>query len=237
MRSLFLALTFLLPSTLAAFPQATNSPAPEGVISGTVLDEQGQPVREAAVGITVWQAGTNGSTQGNSRNAGTTDDAGRFRVDHVPLGRISVTASKDEEGYAHFGGPGGAETITLTPDQPVAEVVLRFGPKAGLLFPTVKDKFTGEPITDFQVHWVVFDANETNRSSSGTAGVSRWTKSVVLPPEKDLIVTISKRGYKKWLYGDPADPSRPAFLRLQSGEKRELTVDLEPQAPESPAAR
>ena len=237
MRSLCLALAVLFLSTLAALSQDTASPGPQGVISGTVLDEQGQPINGAQIVITTWRISADGSTQGQGKDGGTTDGTGRFRVDHVPMGKISVEASKQDEGYApHSSGPSGSETVTLTADQPVAEVVLKMGPKAGMLLPTVKDKRTGEPINDFLVHWVVFDPDEPNQSSSGSAGVSRWTRSVTLPPGKDLIVTISKRGYKNWLYRDPSDPSRPAFLRLQSGEQKELAVELEPQAAE-PAAR
>jgi Carboxypeptidase regulatory-like domain len=238
MRPLGLVFTLLLFSALAGFPQASNSPGPEGVISGTVVDEQGQPVKGAQIVITQWRTSADGSTQGQGKDSGTTDEAGRFRVDHVPMGKISVEASKHEEGYApHLTGTGGIETVTLTPDQPVAEVVLRVGPKAGMLLPTVKDKHTGNPINDFLVHWVVFDPDEPNRGSSGSAGVSRWTRSVTLPPEKDLIVTISKRGYKNWLYSDPSDLSRPAFLRLQSGEQRELAVELEPQPKDAATAQ
>jgi Carboxypeptidase regulatory-like domain len=204
MRSFCPALTLLLLSALVAFPQATDSSGAEGVITGIVLDEQGQPIKEAQIVITLWRISGDGSIQGQGKDGGTTDEAGRFRVDHVPMGKISVEASKHEEGYPpHFGGPGGIETVTLTPGQPVAEVVLKLGPKAGMLLPTVKDKRTGKPINDFLVHWVVIDPNEPNQMASGSAGVSRWTRSVTLPPEKDLIVTISKRGYKKWLYGDP----------------------------------
>jgi len=53
----------------------------------------------------------------------------------------------------------------------------------------------------------------------------------IVPPEKYLVLTISARGYEKWVYHDPSDPSRPATIRLQPGEEKELFVELEPRAP------
>jgi len=120
--------------------------------------------------------------------------------------------------------------VTLTSSQSSATVVLKLGPKAGVLLPTVKDKFTGEPVTDFQVSWTILDSDEAS-SISGGETIGQETRRTIVPPEKYLVLTISARGYKKWIYHDPSDPSRPAFIRFQPGEEKELLVELEPQAP------
>jgi len=80
---------------------------------------------------------------------------------------------------------------------------------------------------------VFFDSNEPNSSRSGGQPISQGISRAIVPPEKYLVLTISARGYKNWFYHDPSDPdpSRPAFIRLQPGEERELLVELEPQAP------
>src|SRR5271169_1825450 len=101
MRSLSCALTLLLLAAPTAFSQAANSPVGEGVITGIVLDEQGQPFGEAQISITLMQNVGNGGW-GSGRNGGTTDGAGRFRLDHVSMGNITVNASKMEEGYGQF---------------------------------------------------------------------------------------------------------------------------------------
>ena len=73
-----------------------------------------------------------------------------------------------------------------------------------------------------------------NGSYSGGQTFEQGVKRALVPPEKFLLVTISARGYKKWTYRDPSDPSRPAFIRLQPSEEKELLVELEPQSPAVP---
>jgi hypothetical protein len=147
------------------------------------------------------------------------------------MGTISVEAIKPEDGYVAFAGTSVREVVTLTANQASAMVVLKLGPKAGFLLPSVKDKLTGKPIVDFEVGWRIFDSDEGTGDYSGGQYIGHGTKEAIVPSEKYLVLTISARGYKKWIYHDPSDPSRPAFLRLQSGEEKELPVELEPQAP------
>jgi hypothetical protein len=163
----------------------------------------------------------------------TTDDAGQFRIDHVAMGTFGVEAIKLDQGYIAFAGTSVKQFVTLTSSQSSATVVLKLGPKVGVLLPSVKDKFTGEPVTDFhfQVSWTILDSDEASSISAGET-IGQETRRTIVPPEKYLVRTISARGYKKWIYHDPSNPSRPAFIRFQPGEEKELLVELEPQAPE-----
>ncbi len=235
MRSMWLALTLLLLASLPTFPQTANSSQPEGTISGTVLDEHGQPFKDVQV-CTSMSGAPNGSKEARGSCSATTNEAGQFRIDHVAMGTITVEAIKPEDGYVAFAGTTVSELVTLTPNQSSATVVLKLGPRAAMVLPTVRDKFTGKPITEFQVSWLLFDSDEPNSTSSGGQRISHGISHAIIPPEKYLVLTISARGYKKWFYSDPSDPSRPAFVRLQSGEKRELTVELEPQPHDASAA-
>ena len=223
-------LTLLLLVSLPAFPQTANSSEANGTISGTVLDEHGQPFKNVQV-CTYSRNAPSGSRESRGDCSARTDDAGQFRIDHVAMGEISVEAIKPEDGYVAFAGTSVVETVTLTADQPSATVFLRLGPKAAVLLAHVKDKFTGTAIPVFNISWEIFDSNESTGSYSGGQRIMPGDRRAIVPPEKYLVLIISAKGYKKWLYHDPADPSRPAFLRLQSGEEKELFVELEPQAP------
>jgi hypothetical protein len=204
MRSMWLTLTLLLLLALAAFPQATG--ANQGVISGTVLDEHGQPFK--GVQVCTWMRGAPaGSEESRGGCPATTNEAGQFRIDHVAMGTIGVEAIKPEDGYVAFAGTSVSELVTLTPNQWSATVVLKLGPKAAFVLPTVKDKFTGKPVTDFHVSWLLFDSDEPNSPSSGGQRISHGISRAIIPPEKYLVLTISARGYKKWFYSDPSDPS------------------------------
>jgi hypothetical protein len=120
----------------------------------------------------------------------------------------------------------GEEKELLVELEPQAKDQTDLGAKPGVLLPSVKDKFTGKPVTDFEVRWMFLDPDQPNSSASGEQGGTR----AIVPPEKYLVLTIFARGYKKWFYHDPSNPSLPAFIRFQPGEEKELLVELEPQA-------
>jgi hypothetical protein len=223
-------LTLLILGALPSFPQTGDSSQPEGTISGTVLDEQGQPFRGVKV-CTYMPGAPSGSKEARGGCPVATDEAGQFRIDHVAMGTFTVEVIKPEDGYVAFAGTSVKETVTLGPSQSSATVVLKLGPKPGVLLPTVKDKLTGQPIISFQVSWEIVDSNSPNRSYSGGQTLEQGAKRAFVPPAKPLILTISASGYKKWIYHDSSDPSRPAFIRLQPGEEKDLIVELEPQAP------
>ena len=229
MRPILLTLLFL--ASLPTFPQSADSSQPEGTITGTVLDEHGQPFKGVTV-CTYMIGAPVGSKEARGDCPATTDEAGRFRIDHVAMGTFGVEAIKPEQGYIAFAGTSVKKMVTLTTSQSSATVALKLGPKPGVLLPSVKDKSTEKPLTDFEIGWMMFpDPDQPNTSSSGGQTISQGVRRAIVPPEKYLVLTIFARGYKKWFYHDPSDPSRPAFIRLQPGEEKELLVELEQQAP------
>jgi len=84
------------------------------------------------------------------------------------------------------------------------------------------------------VHWTV---HEQDRSEAGAAGLSRSTKRISIPAGKEVCLTFSAKGYGTLVPSDPADPSKPLCLRLQSGEVKSLDVQLEPEAKNVSATR
>jgi hypothetical protein len=225
-------LTLLLLASLPTFPQTADSSQPEGTISGTVLDEHGQPFKAVLV-CTYMMGAPSGSKEARGDcPAATTDEAGQFRIDHVAMGTFGVEAIKPEDGYIAFAGTSVKKFVTLTPNQSSATVALKLGPKPGRLLPSVKDKSTGKPIFFFEVSWAISDPDPDEPNSiSGGQTISRVNERAIVPPEKHLVLTISARDYEKWVYHDPSDPSRPATIRFRPGEEKELLVELEPQAP------
>lgn len=224
-------LTLLLLASLPTFSQTADSTQHEGTITGTVLDERGQPFKGVSV-CTYMPSAPSGSKEARGSCAVTTDEAGKFRVDHVAMGIFLVEAIKPDDGYIAFAGTSVIEAVTLTPSQFSATVVLKLGPKPGVLLLSVKDKLTGEPIIGFLESWAITDSDiRPSTAPSGGQTITQGTERALVPPEKHLLLTISADGYKKWVYHDPSDPSRPAFLHLQPSEEKKLLVELEPQAP------
>ena len=220
-------LTLLLLASLPTFPQTADSSQPEGTISGTVLDEHGDPFKGVTV-CTYMIGAPSGSKEARGGCPVTTDQAGQFRIDNMAMGTFGVEAVKPEDGYIAFAGTSAKKIVTLIPSQLSATVALKLGPKPGvLLLPSVKDKLTGEPIMSFQVSWEI---SGPYGSVSGGEAIGQGIKRTIVPPEKYFRLTISAPSYKKWIYHDPSDPSRPALIRFQPGEEKELLVELEPQA-------
>ena len=223
-------LTLLLLASLPTFPQTADSSQPEGTISGTVLDEHGNPFKGVTV-CTYMISAPSGSKEARGDCSVTTDQAGQFRIDHMAMGTFGVEAIKPEDGYIAFAGTSVKKMVTLIPSQLSATVALKLGPKPGvLLLSSVKDRLTGEPVMSFQVSWEI---SGPNGSVSGGETIGQGIKRTVVPPEKYFRLTISAPGYKEWIYHDPSDPSRPALIRFQPGEEKDLLVELEPQAPAS----
>jgi hypothetical protein len=226
-------LVLLLFAALPNFAQTSPSSQPQGTISGTVMDEHGESFKGVTV-CTYMPGAPSGSKESRGNCPAITDEAGHFRIDHLAMGTVAVETIKPEDGYVAFAGTSAKEMVTLTPEQSLATIVLKLGPKPGVLLPSVKDKLTGNPILTFQVSWEFSDPSSPNNHYSGGQTISQGIKRAFVPPNKYLLLTIAANGYKKWIYYDPTDRSRPALIRLRPGEEKELLVELEPQAPEEP---
>jgi len=229
MRPTHLGLCLLLLSTVVIHAQTSKQSPPEGRITGIVLNDEGQPVAHAYVCATIYEE--HGQSQGATTGChGFSGEDGRFELDHWPMGTLSLFAFKPKDGYADANKRLTAK-VTLTPQSPFAAVTVRIGPKAGVLAGSVRDKNTGAPIKNIKLTYVAIDASARGCGSeleiSDYAGA---TFEVTLPTSTDLIVFVSSPSYKPWFYTDTSNGSRPA-LRLQSGERRSLEIEMEPNDP------
>lgn len=124
-------------------------------VSGQVLDENRRPVAGAAVGLTTGAAGA-GSGFGGGNDQGTlADESGRFRFDHLPAGRYSAIASRQQELTKSV-------PVVVLDGQPREDVTLVFSPGT-----VVRGTVTGLPPADLprvSVHY---------RGPSGLAGFAK----------------------------------------------------------------
>lgn len=218
---------------LAALPtSAQTGPSPnspdvkqQGRIVGTVVNDAGEPIREAELCTRITTP--NGST--GSCGGTNTDDKGAFAISQLPLSKIEVYARAGLQGYLQEDAAIEKQTVTLTRQAPMARVTLTVGPKPGVLIINVTNKATGKALNSFFVRLIA----ESGGYCSGSGNFRRLYNSgeAVLVPvgsATEAIVEVSAQGYKSWFYSDPSDPSRPV-LRLESGEERSLEVQLEPK--------
>ena len=211
--------TWLLALVLLTASLAYSQVAVEGKVVGTVVDELDQPLNGAEV---CTRMSSSAGTVGNC--LAITDKAGQFEMDHLPLGTFGIVASKTDDGYTELHQAPGMQTVTLSAGAPQASIVLKLGPKEGILVPVVKDAVTGEPVYNFLVTWHVVPVGS---GITGGAGFSRWTRSAPVPAEKQLVMDkVSARGYKTWL----ANSSSPLQVRAERGEQVSISIELEPES-------
>lgn len=226
MRTRVLLLSSLLLTASLGHSQTNPHPRPSGngTITGVVLDEYGQPLPKAEVCREEWQP---------HRNVGdcTTmaDEDGKFQIEHVPSGTYYIIARKQETCYGTSSRTGEPPVVTVNGDQVTAPVVVKVSGQDVTLIPSVTDSVTGKPLQDIWIHWEsTRKLPNGSETSAGEAGTSRWTPQVCLPPNKDLKLEISAKGYRTVVYSEPGTPPG-SLVRFQPGVKT-LELQLEPEA-------
>lgn len=236
MRTLYNAATLLLLFTVLTQAQTGKDTQPQGRISGTVTNDEGEPIDQASVCTRITRQNGSSSSCGSVQ----TDHKGQFELDRLPLGEIGVYGEKMRDGYlvdaeasSTSFPPSGVsktsrmQTVVLTADQSLAHVTLKLGPKPGELKLAVSDKLSGKHVQAFNVRWIALPDSRMFSFDSGSA-YNPWR----VPPDTDLIVEVSAVGYQNWFYLDPSNTE--PILRLGSGEQKELIVELLPATPPDP---
>lgn len=209
---------FVLFAALFSRAQTTTQALGNYGIVGTVLNEEGQLVEHAYA--------CTSATSGNHTGINClfpTDKDGRFTIEHLKIGTYQVFAINEAEGYSIQNQSPGQE-VRLTADAPWANVTVRLRHRGGILIGSVRDKWSGKPVDGAHVSYSVID-NGSGGSSTRTNG----NFHMAVPADSDLLIVVTSEGYKGWVYTDASNPSRP-LLRLASGERKVLEIELEPLA-------
>ena len=196
-----------------------------GLIDGTVIYEDGKPVKGATV-----YAVPLGRPMAAVIPHADSDETGYFAI-HISrswFGRFAVAAKKEDEDYPdmsqQFYSDGKFETVTLTSRHRAATVTIRLGPKAGVLLGTVADAVTGaslSPCIEFR------RASVPNNFLSGS-GLVKPRYRLLVPPNTDVLMRIWLDGYKPWYYPGTVDKSAGQAVRLKPGEEKTVDILLQP---------
>ena len=202
-----------------------EAPASAGAIDGVVVDESLRPL----VGARAWAERTD--QWHGAVNFVDSDANGHFSIERLPLGTYHVFAEKEDDGYPDisfaFYGAGHPLTVTLSAEAPEASVVIKLGPKAGLLTGKIADAVTGAPLGATFKMWHL-GKESTDLSTSGHPDYR-----VLIPPDIDVAVEVHLDGYETWYYpGYGAAASKP--LRLRPGERMDLDIKLQPNGSAPP---
>lgn len=194
-----------------------------GEIHGFVIDHDGQPAKEMRLsavmecpsGCAFWMSET------------TTNQAGEYRFQHLPLGRkYAVFADNTKAGYPRF-GPAAAGAVEITVGHPVAELRVGLPPKVGILTIYLTDRTTGAVIPRVLIKMKALDAPDSQWSEL-------WADSshclffsdcaVPIPPDKPLLVHVSASGFNEW--DESMGKGKPLLIHL--GVRVTWDVQLQP---------
>jgi hypothetical protein len=206
--------TMLCSLTVALGTLLYAQTSDQGRITGTVLNEDGQPVVHAAACISAL-----GSTK--TECSVFTDQGGQFEIQHLAKGTFFIFATKEEDGYSGVNQTD--QKVVLTQQEPNANITVKLAPKVGTLIGAVKDSLTGKPVDKIRVMFTAKDGKSVGNAGTYMGGEFRLN----LPTTSDFIIVVTALGYKPWVYADPANGQS---LHLASGEQKLLDIELEPDA-------
>lgn len=195
---------------------AQSQPPFQGRITGTVVNDSGEPIAQAMVCYSTVRP------RQMTSGCRPADDQGRFDIE-VPIETNRVYAQKPDEGYVSDNDlPKSAAAMNLTQAEPSAHLVLNVGPKAAQITVNVTAKDSGKPIADFRLRWfVISDDPAINFTYSTNEHV------ISVPSNKDVMLIVQAKGYRRWFCFDADDPAQPT-LQLQPGEERVIDAALDP---------
>jgi len=213
-------------------PQHQPEERHTGVVSGTVVNQRGEPVADVTVSVPPVDRSFIGSVPSNQ-----TGPNGNFTVAGLGWGKYAVCAHKEADAYREICNSifskGSAPTVTRSPQAPAASVQVTIGPKAGILSGKIRDSVTGlpvNPITDaitgarqsavLRIH----PLTDNGRYFDQAIG-SQFT--ALIPPDADLELEVRAPGYRSWRFSMLGSRRSKPF-RMKSGEKRTLQIHLRP---------
>ena len=242
-----------LPVLLALLASAqVGVPAhSEGRIAGILLYPNGTPVAKGKVLLTGARPNedpTEASTQ--------TDQDGKFEFRHLRFTSYWFGASKEDEAYGDgeaVSVRGGGDKLTnptgvkLTPGASTADVVLKLGPKWGILSGTVEDQGTHEPVVALLrfAEQLGRARNEPHYLKDFFTRDASGSFRILVPPATDLFLQVDADSYKPWFYPDGIGTAvflegrrgqQPLPLRFESGEQKSLNIEMEVETKDQPSA-
>ena len=212
------------PASQAPATSSEPEKLPEpGSISGTVVDEAGNPVERATVQF------YDGFGMPIRLRSVHTDHSGHFVAYTLHPGEWALYPSKIEDGYAdQIYGSGVSPNFhpihaTVQANTETTGVILHLPPKSAILHIEVMDADTNRPLRSMEV-----DIQSIEPGRQMASGKEGWVHNRRPAPGDVLInpgvvrLTVTSLGYEKWTAGDDSRH----FLTLRSGERREFIVKL-----------
>jgi carboxypeptidase family protein len=196
----------------------------DGIIRGTVLAYDGNPVSDAHVSAEVMRGSKVLTVLSTNTNA-----HGVFIFEGLETGEYHVSADKREAGYLStrpdIFNDRQLLSVFLTADASMTSTIIRFAPKGATITGWVKDGATNRPIS---AHLSL--APVSGRGWSTTSVSARFPFSLLIPADKAIRFGACAEGYDPWFYADASNPSRRIPVQLSPGAELKINIKLEPSS-------
>jgi hypothetical protein len=164
---------------------------PYGTISGVMVDEDGDPIRNLPVAAMAWRYTSNGRELSEVRTA-TTNDLGEYRIFDVPAGkyfvkinpqRLGLNHTDTERSFAPVFYPGvlqvsGATMQELTPGQQLRGINFNL---RNTRFATIRGQVIGPPGASLNAGLLIAMDGGSSSTGGGTNGDGQFTFHGVPP--------------------------------------------------------
>lgn len=190
------------------------------VVSGRVIDVDGNPVSGARIALIPLDGGFSGSPP-----SAFTDEFGKYRLITPPMGRIRLCAVKESAGYPNVQytlfstGTEERPIVTVNTATHIDGIDIKLGKPDGIVEADIVDATTHTPVLLAQVTLHRDDRPDALHSSSVRAGHLLFA----LPPVP-IEFKITAPGYLPWTYKDP-QTGRDRIL-LANYDHLKLTIEL-----------
>ncbi len=221
----------ILTPPVAGTSGASQEP---GSISGTVLDQQGNPVERAAI------QPYDGVGMPIHLRTVHTDHMGHFVIYTMHPGEWELLVSKVEDGYPDpvfdFGTSRTAKPVKVTvkPGASTTGIELHLGPKAAFVHLELFDADTNRPLGAMMLDMQATEPGQQAQSNGEWLHARRRSPADLLIAPGLVRLTVTSPGYLPWT----AEERNHPYLSLRSGEHREFKIKLHPRSDRSdqPAA-
>jgi hypothetical protein len=156
-----------------------------------------------------------------------TSSEGDYRFEHVCPGTYTVIVSDENAGYAHPNAmetaflSGSIEEVTLTIENPEADLPVHLLPKPGFMQVHITNRETKAEVSKFTV---TLNVSGHPGELSFLFDVDTKNPTVEVPADKDVICHVTAEGFREW----SGIPGRGRLIRVQSGTKTTLEAALQP---------
>lgn len=210
-------------SCSALYFQSGN--CPQCSISGTVINERGAPVSGARVRVDPLE----GRPRSDVVESVESDDKGHFVLADLKATTYKIFAMKESAGYPNtafaFYSNHEFQTVSLSAAHPTANLIVKIGPRAGIIRGMVRSAATGQPVD------VALLLRRASAPQNWMSISEPPNFKAQIPADTDVILEVSAPGYRTWYFGGPMDTLKRTPIRLKSDEELTLNIQLQPEEP------